>query len=503
MFNADTWQSHTAYRINFIQAKARFHTDQRRELWDLYAVVRVKLMALNLDLVRDIIESLYSETGRPAKNQAQILRSVIAFCLLIGKTPAGLSLTKWVKEVLPASPILIALVGCESRYDLPPLGSYYDFMNRLWDADREKYSRSKLFPAGKNGKLIKNLGLDGKQVDADPDKYKTVELKDKILAGIPLGDKADSILQRIFYYIAVLPSMDKRIILKGDQFTLSGDGTAVSCHASPFGKRQKGCMDPASFRFHANCPRHYSDPDAEWGYDSHEKKHYFGRTLYMLCVHNDEFKVEVPLLLKYMGARRHDSVIFFYAADDLGRNKPAVSPANFCLDSAHDNIATYELLDHWGINALIDLNGRSAGNPGLPEDIKLNKQSHPICLGNVEMSPWGYDKIKEAYKYRCPMKCGRLAECPHASKCSKSEYGRTVYIKKNGDLRFFPKIPRDSEKFKDIYRHRTSCERVNNRVLNDYHLQRMMIRGDDHFAFWTMVIGVCIHLDAWMKAKRL
>ena len=69
----------------------------------------------------------------------------------------------------------------------------------------------------------------------------------------------------------------------------------------------------------------------------------------------------------------------------------------------------------------------------------------------------------------------------------------------DSDLRFHPRIPRGSEQYQSIYKERTACERVNNRVLNDYHLQDLKIRRDDHYAFWTMVIGICIHLDAWYK----
>lgn len=84
-----------------------------------------------------------------------------------------------------------------------------------------------------------------------------------------------------------------------------------------------------------------------------------------------------------------------------------------------------------------------------------------------------------------------------------SPYGRTVYIKNHADLRFHPRIPRDSQQYKDIYSERTACERVNDRVLNDYFLQYLMIRGKDHFSFWAMLIGICIHLDARYKAGFL
>ena len=140
---------------------------------------------------------------------------------------------------------------------------------------------------------------------------------------------------------------------------------------------------------------------------------------------------------------------------------------------------------------------------GLPYDITFDKDGHPLCLAGHKMSPWGNDPIKDAHKYRCPLKCGRIDSCPNSGTCSPGSYGRTVYIKNNSDLRFYPRIPRDSEEYKKTYSERTACERVNDRVLNDYCLQHLKIRGRDHFSFWTMLIGICIHLDARYKAAHL
>ena len=193
----------------------------------------------------------------------------------------------------------------------------------------------------------------------------------------------------------------------------------------------------------------------------------------MLCSRNNALKVELPLLIKFTDARRHDSKNFLYAIDDFGRNAFGISPKNICLDSAHDNIPTYELLERWDINALIDINGRNKSSENAPADITFDKDGHPLCLAGHKMSPWGNDPIKDAHKYRCPLKCGRIDSCPNSGTCSPGSYGRTA------------------------------CERVNDRVLNDYCLQHLKIRGRDHFSFWTMLIGICIHLDARYKAAHL
>ena len=503
MFNpASSWQSDAEYHSLLLHAKARFSSDQRialqqhRSIWD-------KMSSLELDPVLETITPLYPEIGRPAKNQSQIIRSLLLFTFLFGKTLASFSLTLWVNTVLPGSNLMITMVGCRSADDLPPLGSYYNFMHRLWNAPRTDFARHALLPAGKNGKKPKKLiGPDGKLVEPEPDTHSTVDLKNKIIAGEELSPNPESFLEDFFYLAAVFPSIEKGLIPTND-LTISGDGTAVATHASHHGVRQKGCTGSTDCPYHKDCPRHYSDPEAEWGWDSHEKNWYFGRTLYMLCTRNKDYRTEVPILMKFLGAKRHDSICFFHAVDELGRHMPGVSPANICLDSAHDNIATYELLDRWEANALIDINPRNKACNGVPEDIFVDRFGHPHCRCGEKMCSWGYDKRKEAQKYRCPLACGRIPSCDCRDGCSSGNYGRTVYIKTNGDLRYFPTIPRDSKRYKDLYAERTACERVNNRVLNNYHLLDLKIRGDCHYSFWTMLIGICIHLDAWEKAGIL
>ena len=276
MFNPDSWQSHTEYHINFKNLKARFPSQLRVFLWDHYSKEREKLMSLNLDSVGEYLSQYYSNTGRPAKNQAQILRSFLLFAMLFNRTDAKLSLTSWVEEVLPKDPVLFALIGCVSVDSLPPLGSYFDFMDRFWGGSREHYTRSSLLPKGKNGKKPKKeLGADGKLVEPEPDKYATKDLAESILNGISLSNGYQDAFQDIFYLAAVLPSFKNGLIPK-ENLTVSGDGTAVPVHANPFGRKPKHPKNPEES---IRGMRHFSDPDAQWGWDSHEKNWYYGRTL--------------------------------------------------------------------------------------------------------------------------------------------------------------------------------------------------------------------------------
>lgn len=502
MFNSFSWQSHDEYHINFKNCMAKFSSDMRLLLWNSYSRERYKLMSLNLDPVGEYLSQFYSATGRPAQHQAQILRSIILFAFLFNRTDARLSLTVWVRDVLPFNPVLTALAGCRCSGDLPPLGSYYDFMNRLWNSPRDNYSRTCLLPENKNGKKPKKvIGPDGKLIEPEPDTYATKDMVERIFHGEPLSDGKQDILQTVFCLAAVLPSINNGLIpSKG--LTLSGDGTAVKVHSSPFGRNPE-CLKSLPEGTCTDNLRHYSDPDASWGWDSHEKHWYFGRTLYMLVCRNPQLALEVPLLLNFTSAKRHDSINFLFAIDAFGRQGTGLSPKNLCLDSAHDNIPTYKLLDHWDINALIDINKRGGSANGLPDDISLDKDAHPLCRAGLRMCSWGYDKNKDAQKFRCPLACNRVKECSCSSECQKSSYGRTVYIKNGSDLRIHPRIPRDSEQYKTIYSERSACERMNDRVLNNYHLQDLKIRSDDHFSFWTMIIGICIHLDAWYKMSSM
>lgn len=493
MLRPNDWQSTTEYRAKL---KKKLKKLRKTMLHDIkkHKDVISKMQNLSLDAVGKLLAPLYSPMGKPAKNQAQILRSLILFASLLGKTPAKNSLTAWIKEELPGSPLFIALIGSEDEASLPPLGSYFDFMNRCWQGDRSKYSRNYALPAGKNGKKPKkNIGGDGKLEEESS--YKTKPLSDNLIAGIPITDNPESILQDIFFKIAVLPSVRLGLI-DAENLTLSGDGTAVPSHNSPIGRRIPADGDGES--------RHYNDPDSSWGYDSSKKSWYFGFSLYMLCCRNPRLKVELPLSISFTTARRHDSINFLYSYDHFLRHCQGITPQNVCLDSAHDNIPTYRLLDHFGINALIDINGRCNKSSIAPDDVTLDKDGKPYCMYGKKMVPWGNDPRKDAHKYRCPYKCGRIDSCPHAQECCKDgEYGRTVYIKNDGDLRFNTRIPRGSDEYKRIYKERTACERVNNRVLNDYQLQYLKIRGIDHFSFWTMLIGICIHLDARCKTAAL
>ena len=358
MFKPELWQSHDEYRTIVNSLGRRLSRNNPRYQFDAYSKERQKLLSLNLDPLSDYLTPFYSAEGRPAIHQAQILRSLILFTLLFNRTDAKTSLTAWVRDVLPNSISLACLCRFSSVEDLPPLGSYYDLMNRLWLNPREQYSRSALLPAGKNGKKPqKTIGSDGKLAEENPDTFSALHTVDLIRNGSPTSENPEAVLQEIFSLLAVFPSIRLGLI-DADDLTVSGDGTAVVSHTSPNGRHLPSCSPSCPFR--KTCGRHYSDPDAGWGWDSDKKVWYFGHTLYMLSYRNDQEKVELPLMFKFTQARRHDSLNFLYAIDDFGRHSFGLSPKNICLDSAHDNLPT---MNCWSIEismlSLISMGGQN------------------------------------------------------------------------------------------------------------------------------------------------
>ena len=123
------WQSHKKYLHFLKHCKARMDSSQRIR-WKELRPIRKRLKSLNLDAAGVFLFPLYSFTGRPALNQPQILRSFILWFLLFRQGLVKLSLTEWV-EKLKGDELYSNLIGCSSGSS-PPLGSYYDFIDRLW-----------------------------------------------------------------------------------------------------------------------------------------------------------------------------------------------------------------------------------------------------------------------------------------------------------------------------------------------------------------------------------
>jgi hypothetical protein len=103
-----------------------------------------------------------------------------------------------------------------------------------------------------------------------------------------------------------------------------------------------------------------------------------------------------------------------------------------------------------------------------------NAKGTPTCGCGLEMVYWGRDG--KYLKYRCPHVLGK-AKCKDLSPCTPSAYGYVLKLPIAEDVRRHPPIPRETKKWKRLYKLRTSIERVNGRLKDFLGLRRMTIRG--------------------------
>ena len=492
------WQSMKDYKCFLHNFKVSSDSSERIRLHTEFGQLRQKLLLLDTDKSMDVILPFYHHSGRPAKNQPQILRSFVLFFLMISKGLTPPSLTHWVSR-LSKDRLLAALIGCHAD-SLPPLGSYFDFMDRLWlHTDTLHYSRHKLLPASWNSK--KPDRPNGKHQKAqESSKTITEKIGNRLLNGKDIPFNFEARLQLLFYHVAVLPSVRCGLI-PTDNLTVSGDGTAVHTHSNPRGHHTLSQKASLSSEELASAPRHYSDPDAAWGWDSDLDKYFFGFSLFQLSCHNSTLHTDIPLLLRFTSAKRHDSVSFLTAFCEMEKHMPALSVKNMCLDSAMDNMPTYRLLKDRGISAFIDLNSRCGRPKTIPDTIHIDRNGTPLCNIGLPMHPNGQDKRKGYLIWRCPYGKEHADKC--AQNCSNAKYGRVIKTRPEWDIRLYTDVPRGTDAYKKIYSQRTAAERINNRILNDYGLHRMKIHRKEHYSFFTTMISICIHLDARCKQLQV
>jgi hypothetical protein len=374
---------------------------------------------------------------------------------------------------------------------MPALASYYDFINRIIKLDeRPIHKRKKRKPSKKLGKGNK---LPPKRPGV------VARLVSQIQVGRRLNNRPERILQEIFAKVCVQQSIDMGLV--NQTVSISGDGTCIITGASPFGV--KTCECNKSGNYHCDCPRKFSDPNATWGWDSHKEQWYYGYTGYFISTYNKALKLDLPLYLRLVDAKRHDSISAVVALAEFRDLYPNLKIEDFISDSASDNYPTYELLHAWNINAIIALNSKNKGNFKYPPHLHLDENGTPICMGGHKMIPAGYcgnDRCR--LKWRCAVVLGKAPKTEACENCSKSSYGRVIYTKPEWDLRLCTNIPRGTERWKSKMKERTAAERVNNRILNNYGIENSKSRGKKRISFFTTIAGFNIHLDAQLAKLK-
>ena len=491
-----TYSSHREFLLSLdANLNCLSHDSQLRLKEFKFRSALMKVRLLNTDLAYPILAPLYSATGRPGNDPTIYLRSFI----LMGHF-GYTSIDHWCSHVT-YDPLLMILIGVDS-FSFPSDSSHYDFISRL---SGEKLHLNNLFPKGlfskdklaelkKSNKLKRNeklVNFDGRVSNALMDDYSSPNHEYK--------SRDFYALQKLLNAIAVIPSQNRNII-PSKNLILSGDGTCLHIHCSPFGNRaipksDNETSDDKVYR--------YGNLKADYGWDSDLMVFYFGHTLHNTSYHDPVLGVDLPVFLTLEPASQHDLLTSISSVCELIEMNPSLKPEHICYDSASDCPNFYRFLRNMSITPIIDHNTH-----GKEEDcilpnrvLQFNNHGVPICMNGTAMMRDGRDNKRTRTKYRCPYAVGNIKSCNCKHQCCPdNDYGKVVYIQDNWDYRWFGPVVYRSEQWEEIYNNRTCTERINNRILNDYSLQNDRSRSAGKLMFKAILSAVNIHLDAWIKA---
>lgn len=484
-----SWRTHSEYQSYLVENILPFYKENSNNVMQ-YQDALSKLYIIDLDPLKPIPAEYYSNTGAPAGDQPELIRSFI----LMSECREH-SITKWVKK-LSHNEILCTMIGL-SQSDIHNVGSYYDLINRMWLADPElEHNYDKSLHNFKR-KPKKKLGKNQKQPPRHPAIVK--KLVDLALQGKTFESRPELLMQQVFAAIGVEPAAKEGLYGDKENLRISGDGTCVYSGGSSYGNKICDCVEKGIYN--CNCPRKFSDPYARWGWDSYHEQWFYGYMEYILSVYNDELKRDLPLYLRMVQASRHDSVSAVVSLAEARKLYPDFKFGSFCADSASDNYPTYELLHEWEMNAFIPLNEKNKDHYTYPPHVTVDDNGVPICMGGHTMVNWGFNPDRCRIKYRCPLATGKINSCNCKQDCSPSDYGRCIYIKPVWDLRLFTVVPRKSDEWVKQMKSRTTSERVNKRILNDYGLEYSHTRGKKRLFRWSLIHSVNVLLDARLKVS--
>ena len=475
-------RTHEAY-LKFVYEELNKQPVRNTFFKDFYFEQIAWCSLINLTDTALLLKERYSNNprGRKPRNPCDMLRSI----LLMHKQQVT-SVDQWVLT-LKTNPTLAILSGFKPE-DVPGVGTFYDFFNRLWLASTPHLSSQK------KRKLKKPKGKGKKNQKMEPKNSSIVKklvnraIKQKQTRYAP---KAHDQLQALFQSMFVDRSASAGLLGNTDSLSILADGTPVVTGGRPYGKYLCDCRKKGKWK--CQCERLFSDSDANYGWDSSREKYYYGRNLFMITASDSPY--DLPIYPRMYRASKHDSVLLVSTLHELKHWYPNWNISEAILDSAFDAYPIYEMLEHYDISAIIDLNPRRTKQFTYNEmDIDLN--GTPICPIGRKMLDWGVDKKRYRRKWRCPAAVGKW-KCP--TPCSESAYGRTFHTSTKNNPRLFPRVKRDSKEWYKRYKLRTGVERCIKRQKVDYHLEDSRGRSSRHWNIRSYCISMCQHADAWYK----
>jgi transposase len=241
------------------------------------------------------------------------------------------------------------------------------------------------------------------------------------------------------------------------------DRVTAGLHARLPGMGENVAIDASGVPAYANGQKYvskngpererFSDPDASWGHRSAVSTRkgggFYGYKLHMaVCADTD-----LPLAWRVESARSNDSIFAMPLIDAVRARGFAAETA--AMDKGYDNATVYAECEARNCRPIIPLRKTP--------DVQRGEHKAPVC----EHGEWrfaGSDAKRGACKWRCP-----TGECQPASTWVKAD-------------RLHPLIPRETLRWKGLYRKRAAVERAFGRLKDDWALCPLRVRRIERVA---------------------
>lgn len=508
---------HQLYQKSLSERLAKWQKRRARAIAPAWFEAALFLARLDLDPLREDLEKLYSPSSRGRKHRDPIsmLRALVLMTA-IGQE----SITRFASD-LRRKPRLAIIAGFDPR-DTPSVGALYLFIDRIEDGPFQPRCAHRVLPSAlRKRPARRNLGQEKadreairKVILAQVDTI-TANLMEDLLTASDLPRPRDllSRLEDLLLKAALIPSARRGMLGDLDHLVVCGDGSALVSGAGCYGKPSCECRKQGIYKCEHS--RFYPDHSANWGWDSYREVFYFGHTFYQHIVNFGGH--DLPVHIDIGPASESDHTLSVKSLDRFlkaaAENKLDLSISAAVYDSGHDGSGNYEYLLARKIDPVIVLNPRH-GSPQISGNSQqINPEGIPICPAGLPMRRHT-STPNHRIIFNCPVKRpthldgksvwkSHVEECPHKVLCQHlTLMGPTVYVKADSDPRLYPRIARDSPKFRQLMNLRSGCERSNSVKKVTYKLARRPCRSATHYLVRLYLISIIEHARAWLAEDR-
>lgn len=211
-----------------------------------------------------------------------------------------------------------------------------------------------------------------------------------------------------------------------------------------------------------------------------------------------------------------DSVSLKPVISDFFNEHPNFSFSTFLGDSAFDSYDNFSMLKNdFGFSRVcVPLNPRNSKS----SSASFNEYGNPICPNDgtqfIFHGKCGGKNRSLRFKWVCPqsIQSGNTRICTCESPCTNSSYGKCVYTYPDKNFRQSPGIPRNTQHWDNLYKHRVLVERTINLFKDSFGLASLKtrdtktIKAELFIAGCTQLIGVilakAIHQTKLFKSIR-